>query len=183
MRAVNLLPAERRKGGEKSGSKTKLTPVHGAALAILLGAGALGYWGHGIRGEVATQKQQFAELEAQSTTTSGRHRDSEGCPRGRDRVDLRGGPESGGRAYNRPRQLVGGHDQSVSRRAERCLARVDCRDEPERRRRGGRTGYPPHPCHHSEGTCHQPDERRALPVAPFGNPWLRSASPQRRYRP
>ncbi len=67
MRAVNLLPAERRKGGEKSGSKTKLTPVHGAALAILLGAGALGYWGHGIRGEVATQKQQFAELEAQSS--------------------------------------------------------------------------------------------------------------------
>lgn len=65
MRAVNLLPAERRKGSDRE--RKKLSPVHGAALAILVGAGALGYWGHGIRGQAAEQKTQLADLEAQST--------------------------------------------------------------------------------------------------------------------
>lgn len=68
MRAVNLLPADRRKGAKAERSKPKLTPLHGIALAILVGGGALGYYGHSIAGQAAEQQAQAESLAAQATT-------------------------------------------------------------------------------------------------------------------
>ncbi len=65
MRAVNLLPAERRKSERQA---PKLTPMHGAALGILVGALALGYWGHSIKGQAATEQAKVVDLDQQSTT-------------------------------------------------------------------------------------------------------------------
>lgn len=72
MRAVNLLPADRKKRERQS---LKFTPLHGAGLGILVGAVALGYWGHGIKGQVAEQQtaaeqseQQIQQLTAQIAT-------------------------------------------------------------------------------------------------------------------
>lgn len=71
MRAVNLLPAERRKGakgpkgerGQKSFSK-----LHGIGLAVLLAGGALGYYGHGINSQAGQKSLEADDLEASATT-------------------------------------------------------------------------------------------------------------------
>ena len=63
MRAVNLLPADRRKRERES---FKFTRLHGAGLGILVGALALGYWGHSIHGKVDTEQAKIADLESQS---------------------------------------------------------------------------------------------------------------------
>ena len=65
MRAVNLLPADRKK---RERSAPKLTPLHGAGLGIVVGALALGYWGHNIHGQATTQATKLTELEQQKTT-------------------------------------------------------------------------------------------------------------------
>jgi Tfp pilus assembly protein PilN len=65
MRAVNLLPAERRK---RERTPAKLTPLHGAALGVLVGGLALAYWGHSVGGQVDAEKTQLADLEAQTDT-------------------------------------------------------------------------------------------------------------------
>jgi Tfp pilus assembly protein PilN len=64
MRAVNLLPADRKRERQAP----KLTPLHGAGLGILVGALALGYWGHSVKGQVDVQAVKIAELEQQQTT-------------------------------------------------------------------------------------------------------------------
>lgn len=64
MRAVNLLPDDRKKR-ERSGPK--FTPIHGAAFGIVVGALALGYWGHSISGQAAQKAVQAEELEQQAT--------------------------------------------------------------------------------------------------------------------
>jgi Tfp pilus assembly protein PilN len=68
MRAVNLLPADRKKRERQS---PKLTPLHGAGLGIVLGAVGLFYWGHGIKGQVAEQQAavEQSEQQAQQLTT------------------------------------------------------------------------------------------------------------------
>jgi Tfp pilus assembly protein PilN len=63
MRAVNLLPADRKRRERQS---PKLTPLHGAGLGILVGALALGYWGHSIKGQVAEQQTKVDELDQQT---------------------------------------------------------------------------------------------------------------------
>lgn len=65
MRAVNLLPADRRKRERES---FKFTRLHVAGLGILVGALALGYWGHSIHGQVDAEQAKITELEAQSQT-------------------------------------------------------------------------------------------------------------------
>ena len=65
MRAVNLLPADRRKRERES---FKFTPLHAAGLGIVVGALALGYWGHSIHGQVDAEQAKITELEAQSQT-------------------------------------------------------------------------------------------------------------------
>ena len=65
MRPVNLLPAERRKAERQA---PKLTPLHGAGLGILVGALALGYWGHSLNGQVAAEQLKIDDLDQQSTT-------------------------------------------------------------------------------------------------------------------
>lgn len=65
MRSVNLLPAERRKSERQA---PKITPLHGAGLGILVAAAALGYWGHSINGQAATEQAKAADLDQQSTT-------------------------------------------------------------------------------------------------------------------
>jgi Tfp pilus assembly protein PilN len=65
MRAVNLLPADRRKRERES---FKFTPLHAAGVGILVGALALGYWGHSIHGQVDVQQAKITDLEAQSQT-------------------------------------------------------------------------------------------------------------------
>ncbi|HRC07953.1 MAG TPA: PilN domain-containing protein [Miltoncostaeales bacterium] len=71
MRAVNLLPAERRKGakgpkGERSGQK--FSKIHGIGLAILLAGGALAYYGHGVSGQAGQKALEADDLEASATT-------------------------------------------------------------------------------------------------------------------
>ena len=63
MKAVNLLPADRRKRERQS---LKLTPMHGVGLGIVLGAVALGYWGHSIHGQVDTEQAKIDDLEQQT---------------------------------------------------------------------------------------------------------------------
>lgn len=65
MRAVNLLPADRRKRERES---FKFTPLHAAGLGILVGALALGYWGHSLHGQVDVEQGKITDLEAQSQT-------------------------------------------------------------------------------------------------------------------
>ncbi len=65
MRSVNLLPAERRKSERQA---PKFTPLHGAGLGILVGALALGYWGHSINGQVTAEQTKIADLDQQSTS-------------------------------------------------------------------------------------------------------------------
>jgi Tfp pilus assembly protein PilN len=65
MRSVNLLPAERRKSERQA---PKLTPLHGAGLGILVGALALGYWGHSINGQVTAEQAKIADLDQQTTS-------------------------------------------------------------------------------------------------------------------
>lgn len=65
MRPVNLLPADRRKS-ERQGPK--FTPLHGAGLGILVGALALGYWGHSISGQVEAEATKIADLDQQTQT-------------------------------------------------------------------------------------------------------------------
>jgi Tfp pilus assembly protein PilN len=65
MRAVNLLPADRRKRERES---FKFTPLHVAGVGILVGALALGYWGHSIHGQVDVEQAKITDLEAQSQT-------------------------------------------------------------------------------------------------------------------
>ncbi len=68
MRAVNLLPADRRKGGKTERSAPKLSKLHGIGLGVLVGALALGYYGHGISGKAAAQKAQADANEATAQT-------------------------------------------------------------------------------------------------------------------
>ncbi len=63
MRAVNLLPADRKRRERQA---PKLTPLHGAALGILVGAVALGYWGHSVKGQAAEQQAKVDAAETQS---------------------------------------------------------------------------------------------------------------------
>lgn len=65
MRAVNLLPADRRKRERES---FKFTRVHAAGLGIIVGALALGYWGHSIHGQVDAEQAKITDLETQSQT-------------------------------------------------------------------------------------------------------------------
>lgn len=65
MKPVNLLPAERRKSERQAPTFTRL---HGAGLGMLVGALALGYWGHSLNGQVAAEEVKIADLE-QTTTT------------------------------------------------------------------------------------------------------------------
>ena len=65
MRAVNLLPADRRKRERES---FKFTRVHAAGLGIIVGALALGYWGHSIHSQVDAEQAKITELETQSQT-------------------------------------------------------------------------------------------------------------------
>ena len=65
MRSVNLLPAERRKSERQA---PKFTPLHGAGLGILVGALALGYWGHSINGQVTAEQTKITDLDQQSTS-------------------------------------------------------------------------------------------------------------------
>jgi Tfp pilus assembly protein PilN len=64
MRAVNLLPPDRK----RERTTPKLSPLHGAGLGILVGALALGYWGHSVHGQVDQQKAIVADLDAQAQT-------------------------------------------------------------------------------------------------------------------
>jgi len=64
MRAVNLLPPDRK----RERTTPKLSPLHGAGLGILVGALALGYWGHSVHGQVDQQKAIVADLDTQSQT-------------------------------------------------------------------------------------------------------------------
>lgn len=64
MRAVNLLPEN---GKKKERQSLKLTPMHGAGAGILVGALALGYWGHSIAGQVAEEKLRLEATEQQVT--------------------------------------------------------------------------------------------------------------------
>ena len=67
MRAVNLLPADRRKN-EKKAAGAGFKPMHGAVAGIVLGAVALGYWGHSIGGKVAQEtSKEEAALQEQET--------------------------------------------------------------------------------------------------------------------
>lgn len=73
MRAVNLLPAERRKGakgakGLKTERERSFSKLHGIGLAILLVGGGLAYWGHGIASEASQTAAQADDLEAQVQT-------------------------------------------------------------------------------------------------------------------
>jgi Tfp pilus assembly protein PilN len=63
MRAVNLLPADRKKREPQS---LKLTPMHGVGLGLLAGAIALGYWGHTINGQAEAEQAKVDQLEAQT---------------------------------------------------------------------------------------------------------------------
>ncbi len=65
MKPVNLLPAERRKADRKA---PKLTPLHGAGLGMLVGALALGYWGHSLNGQVAAEQLKIDDLDQRTTT-------------------------------------------------------------------------------------------------------------------
>lgn len=65
MKPVNLLPAERRKAGRTA---PKLTRLHGAGLGVLVGALALGYWGHSLNGQVAAEQLKVDDLDQQTTT-------------------------------------------------------------------------------------------------------------------
>jgi Tfp pilus assembly protein PilN len=65
MKAVNLLPADRRKRERES---FKFSPLHAAGLGIVVGALALGYWGHSIHGQVDAEQAKVTDLEAQSQT-------------------------------------------------------------------------------------------------------------------
>lgn len=68
MRAVNLLPPDRRKGAKGEKSAPKLTKLHGIGLGVVLVGGALAYWGHGIAAKAADQKAQADASEAQAQT-------------------------------------------------------------------------------------------------------------------
>jgi Tfp pilus assembly protein PilN len=65
MKPVNLLPAERRKAQRRA---PKLTPLHGAGLGVLVGALALGYWGHSLNGQVAAEQLKIDDLDQRTTT-------------------------------------------------------------------------------------------------------------------
>jgi len=65
MKPVNLLPAERRKAERTA---PKLTPLHGAGLGMLVGALALGYWGHSLHGQVAAEQLKIDDLDQRTTT-------------------------------------------------------------------------------------------------------------------
>ena len=65
MKPVNLLPAERGKAGR---TVPKLTPLHGAGLGVLVGALALGYWGHSLHGKVAAEQLKIDDLNQRTTT-------------------------------------------------------------------------------------------------------------------
>lgn len=65
MRPVNLLPAERRKSERQA---PKFSPIHGAGLGILVGALALGYWGHSLHGQVAAEQLKIDDLDQQTTS-------------------------------------------------------------------------------------------------------------------
>lgn len=62
MRAVNLLPPDRK----RERTTPKLSPLHGAGLGLLVGALALGYWGHSLHGQVDQQKAIVADLDTQA---------------------------------------------------------------------------------------------------------------------
>ena len=65
MKPVNLLPAERRKSERQA---PKLTRMHGAGLGMLVGALALGYWGHSLNGQVAAEQLKIDDLDQRTTT-------------------------------------------------------------------------------------------------------------------
>jgi Tfp pilus assembly protein PilN len=67
MRAVNLLPADRKKREPQS---LKLTPMHGVGLGLLAGAIALGYWGHSINGQAETEQAKVDQLEQETQSLS-----------------------------------------------------------------------------------------------------------------
>lgn len=69
MRAVNLLPADRRRGAKAAKvSGAKITKLHGIGIAVVLAGGALAYWGHGIAGQAADQSAKADELDGQVTS-------------------------------------------------------------------------------------------------------------------
>ncbi len=63
MRAVNLLPAERKK---REPQGLKLTPMHGIGLGLVLGAVALGYWGHSVSGQADAEQATIDQLETET---------------------------------------------------------------------------------------------------------------------
>jgi Tfp pilus assembly protein PilN len=63
MRAVNLLPAERKK---REPHGLKLTRMHGIGVGIIVGAVALGYWGHNVNGQADAEQAKIDQLDAQT---------------------------------------------------------------------------------------------------------------------
>jgi Tfp pilus assembly protein PilN len=70
MRAVNLLPVDRKKGakgakGERG--ERKLSKLHGVGLVTLLLVGGMGYYGYGISSDAKAKALEADDLEAQVT--------------------------------------------------------------------------------------------------------------------